>query len=158
MKINKLEDFTDKENCKENSHSIGTELTNNECNAISEMAFVGYFGDDNIKDSSSNQKFQVFVRGSETPIAHFHISDDETNGQKFHTCVCIEKAEYFRHTGKEGVLSSKDKQNLMAFLRAAPKNKRYQTHYEYICSMWNDNSSSQQHVNENADIPDYEKL
>ena len=40
-------------------------------------------------------------------IPYFHIKDTISNGKKFHTCVKIEKPEYFHHTGKERVLNSK---------------------------------------------------
>lgn len=131
---------------------------NNDYNVIYEMALVGYFGNKRENNASISQKYKVFVNGSEGSIPHFHIWDDATNGKEFHTCICIKDVEYFHHTGKEGVLNSNQKEKLMEFLKKEPQNKRYRNHWEYICSMWNDNNGTQTYVDENSDIPDYTKL
>lgn len=158
MEIKKIDDFTNQTTIKANEH-IGESLRDkNGYDAIYEMASVGYFGDKNVKDGSVPQKFKVFVNGKEGPVPHFHVWDDDTDGQEFHTCVCINKVEYFHHTGKEDSFDSKQKKKLMEFLKASPNNPRYKTHFEYICSMWNDNNPTQTKVDENADIPNYIEL
>lgn len=131
---------------------------NNDYNVIYEMAYVGYFGDKNVKDGSIPQTFKVFVNGKEGNIPHFHVLDDNTDGKEFHTCVCINKVEYFHHTGEEDSFDSKQKKKLIEFLKTSPKNSRYKTHFEYICSMWNDNNPTQIQVDENSDIPNYMDL
>ena len=82
-----------------------------------EMASVGYF---TILEENSKQeslKFKVFVCGNEGEIPHMHIWDDETDGKKIHTCVYLDKIEYFHHTGKEDILTPKQKKFLVDFLK-----------------------------------------
>lgn len=107
---------------------------------------IGYFNvDDRI--------YTVFLFNIEGNIPHFHIWDTKTSGTKFHTTIKIELPEYL-HKGDE--LDEKMKLKLMEFLKSRPKNPRYTTIYEYICSMWNDNSSPEtMKVNEYAEIPDF---
>lgn len=152
MKVKKIEDF-------KNGAADNPAVKNSDgCDFIYEMASVGYFGDKNTADCSAPQMFKVFVNGKEGNIPHFHIWDDSTDGKEFHTCVCIEKAAYFHHTGKEDVFDSKQKKKLVEFLKASPRNSRYKTHFEYICSMWNDNNPTKKQVDENSSIPDYMNL
>ena len=96
-----------------------------------EMASVGYF---TILEENSKQeslKFKVFVCGNEGEIPHMHIWDDETDGKKIHTCVYLDKIEYFHHTGKEDILTPKQKKFLVDFLKEeCKKNKRYKTNWE----------------------------
>lgn len=148
MAIKKFDEFVD-ENASKKYNSD---------DALFEMASVGYFGGKDSNNFSVPQKLKVFVNGSEGPIPHFHIWDNATNGQKFHTCICINEVMYFSHNGKEDKLSQRQKQQLMEFLNATPQNKRYRTHWEYICSMWNDNNSTQPHVDEESVVPDYTLL
>ena len=68
-----------------------------------EMASVGYFTTFNKNGKQESQKFKVFVCSDEGEIPHMHIWDDETDGKKIHTCVCLDKIEYFHHTGKEDI-------------------------------------------------------
>ena len=89
-----------------------------------EMASVGYF---TILEENSKQeslKFKVFVCGDEDEIPHMHIRDDETDGKKIHTCVCLDKIEYFHHTGKEEILTPKQKKYLVDFLKEECKKKQ----------------------------------
>ena len=89
-----------------------------------EMASVGYF---TILEENSKQeslKFKVFVCGDEDEISHMHIWDDETDGKKIHTCVCLDKIEYFHHTGKEEILTPKQKKYLVDFLKEECKKKQ----------------------------------
>ena len=81
------------------------------------MASIGYFItlEENSKQESS--KFKVFVCGDEGEIPHMHIWDDETDGKNTHTCVCLDKIEYFHHTGKEEILTPNQKKYLVDFLK-----------------------------------------
>lgn len=110
---------------------------------------IGYFNvDDRI--------YTVFLYNIEGNIPHFHIWDTKTSGTKFHTNIKIETPEYYRPCGMEDELDKKMKLKLMEFLRSKPKNSRYVTIYEYICSMWNGNSSlGTKKVGEYAEIPDF---
>lgn len=124
-----------------------------------EMASVGYFSTSKNSGKPESPKFKVFVNGSEGDEPHIHIWDDETNGCKFHTCVCLNKIEYFHHNGKEGVLTPKQKEFLVKFLKSeCTKNKRYKTNWEYALSMWNDNNTDKTQVDETSEVLDYTLL
>lgn len=140
-KIKNFNEFINKETLNENTFEIDD-------NMLMEMATIGYIG-----------KFKVFVCGDEGEIPHMHIWDDETNGKKMHTCVCLNKIEYFHHTGKEGVLTPKQKKFLVDFLKdECKKNKRYKTNWEYALSMWNDNNTNKTQVDETSEVLDYTQL
>ena len=75
---------------------------------LSEMAQIGYVG-----------SYQIYIHTNDpgnTP--HFHIWDLSTRGEKFHTCIRIDCAEYFHHTGKEDKLNSKLRKSLVNFLQS----------------------------------------
>ena len=140
-KIKNFNEFINNETLNENTFEIDD-------NMLMEMATIGYIG-----------KFKVFVCGDEGEIPHMHIWDDETNGKKMHTCVCLNKIEYFHHTGKEGVLTPKQKKFLVDFLKdECKKNKRYKTNWEYALSMWNDNNTNKTQVDETSEVLDYTQL
>ena len=88
-------------------------------------------------------------------IPHFHIVDKTTLGSKFHTCVKIESAEYFHHTGKEDVLNTKQRKSLVNYLSAT--NKRGLSNWEYLVTTWNYNNSNM-NIDEELPMPDYTKL
>lgn len=123
-----------------------------------EMASVGYFTSQKSSGKPKGMEMKVFINGSEGNIPHMHIWDNDTNGQKFHTCVCLTTVDYFHHTGKEGVLSSKQKSSLVDFLKSECKNRRYKTNWEYALSMWNDNNQTSTQVDEESELLDYTQL
>lgn len=103
-------------------------------------------------------EYEVYVHTDDPGrVPHFHIWDYSTRGQKFHTCIRIDKPEYFHHTGKEDLLNSKMKKELIKFLNSKSRNRRFDTNWEYLISMWNDNNSDEE-IDENQPIPDYSKL
>lgn len=113
-----------------------------------EMARVGFIDD----------KYEVYIHTDDPGnIPHFHIWDTATRGNRFHTCIEITSPRYFNHTGKEDVLNSSMRKELMDFLRSKPKNKRYSSNWEYLVSMWNDNNSKVE-VDEDQPLPDYTRL
>ena len=81
------------------------------------MAVVGYFTTFKKNGKQESPKFKVFVCDDDFAIPHMHIWDDETDGKKIHTCVCLDKIEYFHHTGKEDILTPKQKKYLVDFLK-----------------------------------------
>ena len=126
---------------------------------IATMASVGYFTTFNKNGKQESQKFKVFVCDDEFAIPHMHIWDDETDGKKIHTCVRLDKIGYFLHTGKEDILTPKQKKYLVDFLKEeCKKNKRYKTNWEYALSMWNDNNTGKTQVDETSEVLDYTKL
>ena len=62
------------------------------------------------------------------------------------------------HTGKEDILTPKQKKYLVAFLKEESKNKRYKTNWEYALSMWNDNNTDKPQVDETSEVLDYTQL
>lgn len=103
-------------------------------------------------------EYEIYIHTDDPGnVPHFHIWDKETRGKKFHTCVRIDKAEYFHHNGKEDVLGVRDRKDLVNFLSSFHKNKRYGTNWEYLVSMWNDNNSSVE-VDEDLPMPDYRNI
>ena len=127
-------------------------------NMLYKMAVVGYFTTFNKNGKQESQKFKVFVCDDEFAIPHMHIWDDETNGKNTHTCVCLNKIEYFHHTGKEDILTPMQKKYLVDFLKEECKNQRYKTNWEYALSMWNDNNTDKTQVDETSEVLDYTKL
>ena len=122
------------------------------------MASIGYFTTFKKNGKQESPKFKVFVCDDDFAIPHMHIWDDETDGKKIHTCVRLDKIGYFLHTGKEDILTPKQKKYLVAFLKEECKNKRYKTNWEYALSMWNDNNTDKTQVDETSEVLDYTKL
>ena len=148
-----------KNNCAINDYNTTSQEQNTSDfdDMLYEMASVGYFCAS--PNKNDRPQLKVFVNGGEGNIPHMHIWDDDTNGKRFHTCVCLNKVEYFHHNGKENVLSQKQKENLIVFLKSeCLKNKRYKTNWEYALSMWNDNNTDKTQVDESSDVLDYMKL
>lgn len=116
---------------------------------LTEMARVGF---------TSDNVFEVYVHTDDSgKIPHFHVWDAETKGDKFHTCIRIDSPAYFHHTGKEGVLNSKEKKNLVQFLKSSCKNKKFDTNWELLVFMWNLNNSDVE-IDSMQEMPDYLKL
>ena len=103
-------------------------------------------------------EYEIYVHTDDPGnIPHFHIWDRTTRGKEFHTCIRIDKAEYFHHTGKEDILNSKDRKDLVKFLQSNPKNKRFNTNWEVVIDMWNFNNSDKE-IDEDQPMPDYTQL
>lgn len=107
------------------------ENRNNKNSQLDEMARVGFL-----------DKKEIYIRTNDPGnIPHFHIWDISTMGDEFHTCIKIESPEYFHHEGKEDVLSSKEKKELIRFLSSERKNSRFKmTNWQYLVDLWNDNN------------------
>ena len=113
---------------------------------LNEMARVGYVG-----------KYEIWVRTNDSGyIPHMHMWDSDTHGGKFHTCIRLDKPEYFHHTGKEDVLNSKMKKDLVNFLSS---NYRLFgiTNWKWLLIQWNENNSNVT-IDEDSEMPDYTKL
>lgn len=103
-----------------------------------------------------DNKLIIYVRSNEGGnIPHFHIVDKQTLGNKFHTCVKIENATYFHHTGKEGVLNSKQRKLLVEFLRKDFDEDT--TNWKYLIMTWNANNSSTK-LSKRMQMPNYTNL
>lgn len=123
------------------------------------LSSVGYFVSPEDDRKLESLKFKVFIIDGNRNEPHIHIWDDNTNGQEFHTCVCLTKIEYFHHDGSENVLTPKQKESLVKFLKSeCVKNRRYKTNWEYALSMWNDNNQDKILVDEDSEVLDYTLL
>ena len=132
-----------------NEQSSDVILSNNNVRLLNEMARVG----------DLNKDLEVYVRtddGGNTP--HFHIWDKNTQGNKFHTCVQIKQPVYFHHDGKEGVLNTAQRKELVDFLKSKPtKTKKFSTFWEAVLTLWNMNNSAMD-VDEDQPMPDYTNI
>ena len=98
---------------------------------LSEIAQIGYVG-----------SYQIYIHTNDPGnVPHFHIWDLSTRGEKFHTCIRIDCAKYFHHTGKEDVLNSKLRKELIAFLKSPYRNRGISV-WEHLIDTWNDNNSN----------------
>ena len=114
-----------------------------------EMATVG--------KTSDNYDVVVFTNDS-GKIPHFHYFDDNTRGSEFHTCIRLDKPEYFHHSNKDGILNSKQRKELINFLRSPHKRYKNETNWQHLVYLWNDENNSDVSVDENIPMPDYNKL
>lgn len=60
----------------------------------------------------------IHVYSGEGTITHFHLVSEN---EKFHTCICIDKPEYFHHGKYNGVLNNKQKKLLYDHLKTKIK-------------------------------------
>lgn len=121
-------------------------LIHDDSNLLLEMARVG----------DMDNKLAIYIRSNDPGnIPHFHIVDQTTLGDKFHTCVKIETAEYFHHTGKEDTLNAKQKKSLMEFFS---KNDKWGDNYwDIVLQEWNRNNSKIE-IDRNLKTPNYLEL
>lgn len=115
------------------------------------MAAVGVVGDN----------YEIYINTNDGGnIAHFHYRKKH-NWKEFHTCIKIESAGYFHHTGKEDVLNSKQRKELAEFLAApvalAKYKNRFDNNWELICFLWDLNNSDKM-IDDNVTMPDYREL
>lgn len=118
---------------------------------IEGMARIGFTPDN----------YEVYVNtddGGKIPHLHYRL---KTDWNKFHTCIQIEKPEYFHHTGKESVLNSKQIRSLIRFLKSpvalSQYAEKFSSNFELIIFLWNINNSDVI-VDPETKIPDYYQL
>ena len=110
--------------------SLKEVLLDDNSNLLLEMAKVGEMDD----------RLVIYIRSNDPGnIPHFHIVDKTTLGDKFHTCVKIDKPEYFHHTGKEDTLNSRQKKNLVEFFKKS--DKWGDNYWKIVLQEWNRNNS-----------------
>lgn len=118
---------------------------------IEGMARIGFTPDN----------YEVYVNTDDgRKIPHFHYRL-KTDWNKFHTCIQIEKPEYFHHTEKESVLNSKQIRSLIRFLKSpvalSQYAEKFSSNFELIIFLWNINNSDVI-VDPETKIPDYYQL
>ena len=117
-------------------------------NNLEEMARIGSYDEVEV----------VVFTNDPGKIPHFHIRDIVTRGSIFHSCVRIDKAEYFKHTEKEDILNSKDKKDLVKFLKEKTNSKIFiGTNWQLLLYMWNLNNSDVI-IDEDTAMPEYNNL
>lgn len=110
-----------------------------------EMARIGYTDDG----------FEVYVNtddGGNIPHFHYRVKGSWDN----HTCIKLDKPEYFHHDGKESLLNSKQRKNLIQFLNRFD-DEEGKTNWQILVIEWNRNNSNKK-VDRNIPMPDYTKL
>ena len=117
---------------------------------VMEMAKIGTFG----TKVGETGNYVVWIYDEEGDgIPHFHIVNREKN---FSCCVKILECDYFKHSGKDDILNSKLRKNLVAFLTSKHKYLPV-TNWDYLCAAWNDNNSNYE-IPIPTKMPDYTKL
>lgn len=112
---------------------------------IDGMSRIGFIG-----------QHEIYIEtDDEIQIPHFHIRDKD-DWDKFHTCVKIETAEYFKHGSKDGELNNKECKALDKFMRQPYKNRGI-TNWQHICDSWDDNNSDVI-IPDHTVQPDYTQL
>lgn len=120
-------------------------ISNNLQQDLMEMARIGYTDDG----------FEVYVNtddGGNTPHFHYRIK----GSWEFHTCIRLDKPEYFHHDGKEDILNSKQRKNLIKFLNKFD-NEEGKTNWQILIAEWNRNNSNMK-VSRDTPMPDYIQL
>ena len=121
-------------------------LISDNTDMLLEMARVG----------DMDSKLAIYIRSNDPGnIPHFHIVDQVTMGDKFHTCIKIETAEYFHHTGKEDILNAKQNKSLMEFF--SKSDKWGDNYWDIVLQEWNRNNSKVE-VNRKLKTPNYLEL
>ena len=118
---------------------------------IEAMARVGFTSD----------RYEIYVNTNDGgKIPHFHYRD-ANDCNKFHTCIRIDRPEYFHHDGKSDVLNSKQKRALQKFMKSKVSLNRYKdkfsNNWELICFMWDINNSDIQ-IDDIIQQPNYINL
>lgn len=88
-----------------------------------EMARIGVFGE-----------YKIYVYGGERDIAHFHFISRQTGAEG---CIKILTNEYYRHGGHNATLNSKERKELVRFLKSPFEYNHAMTNYQAVCMIWN---------------------
>ena len=119
---------------------------NEESHPLNEMARIGEY-----------QPFIVYVYGKEGPVPHFHLIKGSPDTPSWQTCIRIDASEYFHHTGKEEVLNSGERKELVEFLKQPNKYIASITNWQYLVAQWSSNNPSWEIAPEIA-MPNYSVL
>ncbi len=82
-------------------------------------------------------RLSIYVFGFESPVPHFHILKGDPKQPAWETCIKIKQAEYYHHSGKEGVLNKKQKKALVTFLKKMRGDLNVDN-WKCIVSVWGD--------------------
>ena len=129
---------------------------------IDKLIEEDYLNEMAVRVGNPQPEYLIYVNANdEGYIPHFHYVDVTTRGKDkkgFHTCIRIDKAEYFKHGNKIDSLNSMQKRQLQSFLKEPFEKPNFQgTNWDYIVMIWNTNNS-QMNVDEDQPMPDYMNL
>lgn len=115
---------------------------------LREMANVGSIG-----------SYVIYVNTNDSgKIPHFHMEDKAND---FHTCIRIDKAEYFLHEGKRDILNSGMRKKLQKFLASKVSHSKYgnlfSNNWELVCFLWDLNNSDVE-IADDIEMPNYRLL
>lgn len=113
--------------------------------------------------SSKGATLEIYVNTNDAgKIPHFHLRDmNEWN--RFHTCIRIDKPEYFIHENKQDTLTTKEAKELNEFMISPTRKPLFNengqriSNWEYICMLWDDNNSDVM-ISEDVVQLDYSQL
>ena len=110
----------------------------------------------------TDKGYEVFIVTDDdllSDIPHFHYRKKKKGKpNEFHTCIKLDKAEYYHHNDNEDKLNKKQIENLIDFLNSKPLNtKHFKSNWELLLFIWNTQNNNII-VNHNLEIPDYNKL
>ena len=92
----------------------------------------------------TSDRYEVYVNTNDDgKIPHFHYRD-ANDRSRLHTCIRIDRPEYFHHEGKSDVLNSKQKKALQKFMTSKVSGKysdRFKNNWELVCFVWDINNS-----------------
>ena len=92
------------------------QLVNENKKNLTEMARIGFTDDGFEVYINTDDGFEVYINTDDGGnIPHFHYRTKNT--WEFHTCIRLDIAEYFHHDGKEDILNSKQRKQLVKFLK-----------------------------------------
>lgn len=117
-------------------------------NELEEIARVGY----------TKLGYEVYiVTDDNADKPHFHYRKEKEN-YKFHSCIRLDSAEYFCHTGNEKKLNAKQIRDLVNFLNNKPEKAiEFSTNWHFALILWNCNNYNLE-IDKNLVMPDYGKL
>ena len=151
LKISLINKYKDMEKIKNFNEFVNSKTLNEKTptkewdNMLLEMAQIGTFN-----------KYTIIVWTNDSGnIPHFHIVDSSTRGEEFHTCIKIEKPEYFHHTGKVDVLNSKERKSLVDFLKN-PIDEDI-SNWEFLIMSWKSNNLNK-NLSKKLPMPDYTNI
>lgn len=114
---------------------------------LMEMARIGF----------TNDGYEVYVNTDDPGnIPHFHYR--KKGSWEGHTCIRLDKSEYFKHGNKQATLNTRQKKELNSFLSEKPLDTdNYNTNWEFLLNMWNVNNSNIK-IDKTQIQPDYRNL
>lgn len=106
----------------------------------------------------SFENFEVAVfSGDEGSIPHVHVRDVNSKGDGFHTCVRLDKPEYFHHTGKEDSFNSRQRKAFNNFMKQEYEDDPL-NNWKLAVLLWNRTNSNTKIDKDKVEQPDYTKL